>query len=99
MKLAGMSATFDEIFCKGDFRLGGSFSRAIKRNELEQNANAVFPIPWEAWRVWDALHTNLPGTSAADDLALVGGTFGAASPSIQTYDVKAAGAQTLRARC
>ena len=42
--------------------------------------------------------TNLPGTSAADDLGLIGGTFATASPCIETYDVKAAGAVTLYAR-
>lgn len=93
-------ATFNEdVTINANLRVTGTRSPAVARSELAQDANAVFPIAWEAWRVWDALHSNLPGTSADDDLALVGGTFGAASPSLQTYDVKAAGAQTLRARC
>jgi hypothetical protein len=45
-----------------------------------------FVIPWTAWRVWDALATNLPGTAADDDLGLIGGTFATASPSIQSVD-------------
>jgi hypothetical protein len=49
--------------------------------------------------VWDALATNLPGTSATDDLALTGGTFGTGTPSIQTSDLKNAGATTRYARC
>jgi hypothetical protein len=42
--------------------------------------------------------TVLPGTSAADDLGLYGGTFATGSPLVQTYDVKNAGAVTLYAR-
>ena len=40
----------------------------------------------------------MPGTAAADDLALVGGTFGTAPPKIQAGDLKAAGATTRYAR-
>ncbi|MCI0361642.1 MAG: hypothetical protein L0211_24425, partial [Planctomycetaceae bacterium] len=40
----------------------------------------------------------LAPAASPDDLILVGGTFGAASPSVRTRDLKAA-AQTLRARC
>jgi hypothetical protein len=54
-------------------------------------------IPLTDLRVWDAMQTNLPGTGAADDLALIGGTFGTGSPSIQTGDVKAS-STTRRAR-
>jgi hypothetical protein len=88
----------DGINCQGDLRLGGTFTRPLTRTELLQENLAAYQIPWTAWRVWDALQTNLPGTSAADDLALIGGTFGTGSPSIQTYDVKAAGAVTMYAR-
>lgn len=58
------------------------------RSELLQDQLQRYPIPWTAWRVWDALATNLPATAAADDLALVGGTFGTGTPAIQTGDVK-----------
>jgi len=61
------------------------------RSNLAQDNNEPFVIPWEAFRVHDALATNLPGTPATDDLGLVGGTFGSASPKISTGDVKAAG--------
>jgi hypothetical protein len=40
----------------------------------------------------------LAPAASPDDLMLVGGTFGSASPSIRSRDLKAAGAQTLRAR-
>tara|TARA_Y100000310_G_scaffold342361_1_gene445311 strand:- start:1154 stop:1828 length:675 start_codon:yes stop_codon:yes gene_type:complete len=72
---------------------------AIARTKLEQNALAKFVIPLTAFRVFDALQTNLPGTAAADDLGLIGGTFGTNSPTLQTSDLKAAGATNMRARC
>lgn len=75
-----------------------SSSAAIARTKLAQTVLAEYPVELTRFRVWDAMQTNLPGTSAADDLGLIGGTFATASPMIQTYDVKAAGAQTLRAR-
>lgn len=56
-----------------------------------------YVIPLTDLRVWDAMQTVLPGTAAADDLALVGGTFGTGSPTIQTGDSKAA-STTRRAR-
>ena len=78
-------------------RFGASFN-GFATSEQRQTDNVVYPIPWTAWRVWDAYNTNLPGTSASDDLGLYGGTFGTNQPMLKTYDVKAAGAQTLRAR-
>jgi len=73
-------------------------SPPIPRTNLEQNNLESYTIPMTSWRVHDALHTLLPGTSATDDLGLIGGTFGSASPSIQTYDVKTVGATSLYAR-
>ncbi|MCH7924364.1 MAG: hypothetical protein IIC51_02385 [Planctomycetes bacterium] len=48
--------------------------------------------------MFDAPQTLLPNPSATDDLGLYGGTFGTDSPTIQTFDLKAAGPSTLRAR-
>jgi hypothetical protein len=89
---------------EGDFRVNGNLHvggsvTSQPRSFLLQDDLAVYPIPWTHWRVWDALHTNLPGTAANDDLALVGGTFGTDTPSIQTGDVKTLGSTTRRARC
>jgi hypothetical protein len=58
----------------------------------------VFPIRLTDLRVWDAFHTNLPGTAATDDLALIGGTFATAPPTISAGDLKAAGATNRYAR-
>lgn len=73
-------------------------SAQTRSSVLKQDANVVFPIPMTSFRVWDAFATNLPGTAAADDLALIGGTFGSASPTISAGDLKAAGATSRYAR-
>lgn len=54
-----------------------------------------YTIPATDYRVHDALHTNLPGTAASDDLALITGTFGTSVPYIQTSNV-ASGTATQR---
>ena len=90
---------------KGDLSVQGivyaqdGIQPPLTRAGLLQETLAVYPIPMTWWRVWDALATNLPGTSATDDLGLIGGTFATASPTIQTSDLKAAGATTRYARC
>ena len=89
----------------GDFDVTGNITRGgthrpdIPRTNLQQEALVVYPIPWELWRVFDAFATLLPGTPATDDLGLVGGTFATDTPSLQTEDLKAAGATNKRARC
>ena len=59
----------------------------IVRSKLVQETK-TFDIPFEKWRVWDAFETALPGTSANDDLALIGGTFGTNTPMIKSRDLK-----------
>ena len=68
------------------------------RSSLIQEALAVYPVDLTRLRVHDAFQTTLPGTSAADDLGLYGNTFGTTSPTLKTYDVKALGALSIRAR-
>lgn len=80
----------------GDLRVTGALQvdgtmPTVKRTSIEQTAEAVFAIPLSSLRVHDALATNLPGAAADDDLALIGGAFGSASPKISTGDVKGAG--------
>ena len=94
----GLSVTGDAVI-SGNLRLGGSISPPISRaNILALSELQSFPIPLTDFRVWDALQTLLPGTPATDDLGLVGGTFGTATPSIRTEDLKAAGATNKYAR-
>jgi len=71
----------------GTLRISGGISPTLARSSVLAIAeNEPFVIPWTWWRVWDALHTNLPGTAATDDLALIGGTFASATPSIRSVD-------------
>ncbi len=76
-----------------------SANAAIARSKLAQDALAKYLIPYTAFRVWDAMQTNLPGTPAADDLALDGDTFGTGSPHLTAGDLGSAGATTRYARC
>lgn len=88
-----------DVIVAGDIRLNGSLTPPVaKANILALAEMQPFPIPLTDFRVWDALQTLLPGTPSSDDLGLVGGTFGSATPSIRTEDLKAAGATNKRAR-
>lgn len=87
-----------DLVVQGDLIVTGDLPD-IDRADLSLEQNACYLIPWTYWRVWDAFQTNLPGTAATDDLALIGGTFGTNAPSIQAGDLKAAGATTRYARC
>ena len=75
-----------------------SISAQTRNTILKQDANAIFPVPLTSLRVWDAYHTVLPGTAATDDLALIGGTFATAPPTVSAGDCKALGATTRYAR-
>lgn len=94
-----MASTFDNITVTGTMTIPeGGISAQTRSTILKQTDNAIFPIPFANLRVWDAYATNLPGTAAADDLALVGGTFATEPPMIQAGDCKALGATTRYAR-
>lgn len=88
-----------DLVVAGDFRLNGSITPKKARSAfLELAELQSFPIPLTDFRVWDAMQTLLPGTPSSDDLGLVGGTFGTATPSIRSEDLKTAGATNKRAR-
>lgn len=88
-----------DIIVAGSIRVGERISPAIaKANILALAELQPYVIPLTDFRVWDAMHTVLPGTPATDDLGLVGGTFGTGTPSIRTEDLKALGATNKRAR-
>lgn len=88
-----------DVIIQGNLSVYGDRLPSFDRSELTQDNLAVYPIPHVDWRVWDAMQTNLPGTPATDDLGLIGGTFATGVPSIQTGDLKNAGATTRYARC
>lgn len=88
-----------DLIVSGGIRLNGTMTPPItKANILAMAELQAFPIPLTDFRVWDAMQTPLPGTPATDDLALIGGTFGTATPSIRSEDLKALGAINKRAR-
>lgn len=74
-----------------------SSGAAITRTKMATETLAI-EIPLAAWRVHDSLQP-LPATAASDDLGWYPGTYLTNSPLVRTQDVKALGAQTLRARC
>ena len=78
-----------DLIVPGSLRLSGALSPAKARaNILALSELQPFVVPWTLWRTWDALSTNLPNSAsnADDDLALVGGTWASASPSLQSFD-------------
>jgi len=88
-----------DLIVAGTIRVGDGISPAIPKADILALAELqAFPIPLTDFRVWDAMQTLLPGTPSADDLGLVGGTFGSATPSLRTEDLKTAGATNKRAR-
>ena len=88
-----------DLIVSGSIRLNGTLTPPVaKANILALAELQAFPIPLTDFRVWDAMHTVLPGTPLTDDLALIGGTFATATPSIRTEDLAAAGATNKYAR-
>lgn len=96
--MATDTARLPNVVIEGNLIVGGTMPLTA-RSSLIQDAIQRYPIPWTDWRVWDAVATNLPGTAASDDLALIGGTFGTGTPAIQTGDLKNAGSTSRYARC
>lgn len=61
----------------------------LARTDLKLEELKPYPVPLTLFRVHDAIQTNLPGTAANDDLAIISGTLGTADPVLQTSDAKA----------
>ena len=94
-----MGTTIDSLRVTGSLTVSEtSVAAQTRATVLKQEALAIFPIDLTCLRVWDAFNTNLPGTAATDDLALVGGTFATAPPVISAGDLKNAGATSRYAR-
>lgn len=69
------------------------------RADLNQESLTPFDMPPESWRIYDNMDALLPDPpTTGDDIGIVSGTFGSATPSMQTRDVKAAGAAPHYAR-
>jgi hypothetical protein len=94
-----MASQFDDVRISGTLAIKETGVSAQTRTSiLKQDALAIFPVNMTDMRVWDAIQTNLPGTAAADDLALIGTTFGSTAPRITAGDCKALGATSRYAR-
>ena len=94
-----MASQFDDVRISGTLAIKETgVSAQTRLTILKQDALAIFPVRLTGLRVWDAFHTNLPGTAAADDLALIGTTFGSTAPVITAGDCKALGATSRYAR-
>ena len=94
-----MPSQFDDVRISGTLSIKESgVSAQTRLTILKQDALAIFPVNMMDLRVWDAIQTNLPGTAAADDLALIGTTFGSTAPRVTAGDCKALGATSRYAR-
>ena len=94
-----MASQFDDVRISGTLSLKETgVSAQTRASILKQDALAIFPVRLTGQRVWDAIHTNLPGTAATDDLALIGTTFGTTAPVVSAGDCKALGATSRYAR-
>lgn len=97
--MATVQSIKGDVVISGNLRLGGTFSPALSKDEILALAELQpFPIPLTDFRVWDNMASLLPTAGATDDLGLIEGTFGSATPSLRTEDLKAAGATNNRAR-
>jgi len=57
----------------------------ITRARMAQVANAVFPVAFNEMRVWNSWQ-QLPATAAADDLAVIAGTWATDVPHVESSD-------------
>ena len=71
---------------------------AIARTKLAQEALVPFRIPLVQFRVFDAFQTNLPGTAANDDMALISGTHATAAPMLEGKVATGSATETNKAR-
>lgn len=71
---------------------------AIARTALTQDDLQPYPVVLESAKVWDALQSNIPVTPASDDLGIIDNTFLTGRPTIETGDLKNAGATTRKTR-
>lgn len=87
MSAASTTRLPTNLILEGDLTVNGALP-SYPRSSLTQDDFQVYQLPLERFRVWDAVATTLPGTSATDDLGFITGTFGTAPPYIGTGDVK-----------
>ncbi len=74
-----MPLSTDTLNVSGNAKIQGSLTVSAtavtaqnRESILVQDPLVRFPVNLTDLRIWDAFHTNLPGTAATDDLALIG---------------------------
>lgn len=94
-----------DVTVQGDLRVNGTIRLSdngltgVDRVDLTQENLTPFDLPPETWRIYDNMDALLPDPpTTGDDIGIVSGTFGSATPSLQTRDVKAVGAAPHYAR-
>lgn len=87
-----------DVEITGALRVSGTYTGPIARSNIITGDTAIYELPFTLFRVWNAMHTNLPTIGSSDDLGLASGTFGSALPNLRTQDMNAAGAVTEYAR-
>lgn len=70
----------------------------IARSQLIQQPNVVYDVPLTSLVVHDNPASNLPATSATDDLGLIAGTFGTTPATVGTGDIDSGGSVTRYGR-
>ena len=93
-----MPLTTDTLRATGRITHVNDFQPAIDTGQIAERALQQYAIDLAAGRIHDNFGVILPNAGATDDLGLVGGTLGTAAPSLQTEDLKAAGATLNYAR-
>lgn len=99
-----MNTVDGDLIVQGDLRVAGTARfqaspTGVARSDLTQENLTAFDLPPETWRIYDNMDALLPDPpTTGDDIGIVSGTFGSATPSLQTRDVKAVGAAPHYAR-
>jgi hypothetical protein len=88
-----------DLIVPGNLRVTGSVTPTKARSDILAEAELqAFPIPLTSMRVHDNMAALLPTAGATDDLGIIEGTYGSATPTLQTEDLDSAGATSNRAR-
>jgi hypothetical protein len=59
--MANANIVNGDLLVLGNLNFTGSLSASLARTSLAQETAVVYPVPWQAFRVWDAVATPLPG--------------------------------------
>lgn len=82
-----MTQFTDDVAVLGSLTVHGELLPRRSRTQLlDLDSNAIFNVPFERWRIHDSVNTNLPGTAAGDDLALIAGAHGTGGWYLETAD-------------